>query len=68
VWRTLLIAAMGEALDDDERAIFKQFTGRAAQAGADPIAAQRTISAIILNVFVIACRGRCLSALIAQSR
>jgi hypothetical protein len=28
VWRTLLIAAMGEALDDDERAIFKQFTGR----------------------------------------
>jgi hypothetical protein len=28
-WRVLLIAAMGEALvDDDERAIFKQFTGR----------------------------------------
>ena len=28
VWRTLLIAAMGEALTDDERIIFKQFTGR----------------------------------------
>jgi hypothetical protein len=27
-WRTLLIAAMGEALTDDERIIFKQFTGR----------------------------------------
>jgi hypothetical protein len=28
VWRTLLIAAMGEKLLDSERAIFKQFTGR----------------------------------------
>lgn len=28
VWRTLLIAAMGEALDDDERALFAQVTGR----------------------------------------
>jgi hypothetical protein len=28
VWRILLIAAMGEALTDDERIIFKQFTGR----------------------------------------
>jgi hypothetical protein len=27
-WRTLLIAAMGEALDDDERALFKQMTQR----------------------------------------
>jgi hypothetical protein len=27
-WRTLLIAAMGEALTDDERALFKQLTGR----------------------------------------
>jgi hypothetical protein len=27
-WRTLLIAAMGEALDDDERALFKRITGR----------------------------------------
>jgi phage terminase large subunit-like protein len=27
VWRTLLIAAMGEELTADERAIFKQFTG-----------------------------------------
>jgi hypothetical protein len=27
-WRTLLIAAMGEALTDDERPIFKQFTNR----------------------------------------
>jgi hypothetical protein len=26
-WRTLLIAAMGEALNDDERAIFRQLTG-----------------------------------------
>ena len=28
-WRTLLIAAMGEALTDDERMIFTQLTGRA---------------------------------------
>jgi len=28
-WRTLMIAAMGEALTDDERAIFTQLTGRA---------------------------------------
>ena len=27
-WRILLIAAMGEALTAEERAIFKQFTGR----------------------------------------
>jgi hypothetical protein len=27
-WRTLLIAAMGEGLDDAERAIFKKLTGR----------------------------------------
>src|SRR5262245_37711091 len=27
-WRTLLIAAMGEPLTDDERALFKQLTGR----------------------------------------
>lgn len=27
-WRTLLIAAMGEALTDDERAVFKALTGR----------------------------------------
>jgi hypothetical protein len=27
-WRTLLIAAMGEPLTDEERAIFKQLTGR----------------------------------------
>ena len=27
-WRTLLIAIMGEALDDEERAIFKALTGR----------------------------------------
>jgi hypothetical protein len=27
-WRVLLIASAGEALDDDERAIFKQLTGR----------------------------------------
>jgi hypothetical protein len=27
-WRTLLIAAMGESLDDEERTIFKQLTGR----------------------------------------
>jgi hypothetical protein len=29
VWRTILIAAMGEALDDEERVIFEKFTGRA---------------------------------------
>ena len=28
-WRVLLIAAMGEALTDDERSIFTQLTGRA---------------------------------------
>jgi phage terminase large subunit-like protein len=28
IWRALLIASVGEALTDDERAIFKQFTGR----------------------------------------
>jgi hypothetical protein len=28
VWRILLIAAMGEALTDDERVVFKAFTGR----------------------------------------
>ena len=27
-WRTLLLAAMGEALTDEERQIFKQLTGR----------------------------------------
>jgi hypothetical protein len=27
-WRVLLVASMGEALDDDERALFKQLTGR----------------------------------------
>ena len=27
-WRVLLIAPMGEKLTDDERVIFKQFTGR----------------------------------------
>jgi hypothetical protein len=27
-WRTLLIAAMGEPLTDEERIVFKQFTGR----------------------------------------
>ena len=30
-WRILLIAAMGEALTAEERAIFKQFTGREAE-------------------------------------
>jgi hypothetical protein len=28
-WRVLMIAAMGEALDDDERVLFTQLTGRA---------------------------------------
>jgi hypothetical protein len=33
-WRTLLIAAMGEQLiDDDERAVFQQFTGRDREPG-----------------------------------
>jgi hypothetical protein len=32
-WRTLLIAAMGEELDRDERAIFKKLTGREREAG-----------------------------------
>jgi phage terminase large subunit-like protein len=32
-WRTLLIAAMGEELDDDERARFKQLTGREREPG-----------------------------------
>src|SRR5262249_31784610 len=32
-WRTLLIASMGEALTDEERTIFKQFTGREQEPG-----------------------------------
>lgn len=32
-WRTLLIAAMGEALDDEERAIFTALTGRPQEPG-----------------------------------
>ena len=32
-WRTLLIASMGEALDDDERQLFKQLTGRDKEPG-----------------------------------
>ena len=31
-WRTLMIAAMGEALTDDERTIFTQLTSRIAAA------------------------------------
>jgi hypothetical protein len=27
-WRILLIPAMGEALDDDERTVFRKLTGR----------------------------------------
>jgi len=33
-WRVLVIASMGEALDDDERALFREITGRAAEPGA----------------------------------
>jgi hypothetical protein len=33
VWRTLLIAANGESLTNDERQIFKQFTGRNVEPG-----------------------------------
>jgi hypothetical protein len=33
VWRILLIAAMGEALTDDERVVFKAFTGRDKEPG-----------------------------------
>jgi hypothetical protein len=32
-WRTLLIAAMGEELRDDERVIFKRLTGREREPG-----------------------------------
>jgi hypothetical protein len=32
-WRCLLLAAMGEELTEDERAIFKQFTGREREPG-----------------------------------
>jgi len=32
-WRVILIAAMGEALDDEERAIFKTLTGRPTEPG-----------------------------------
>jgi hypothetical protein len=32
-WRILLIAAMGEGLDDEERAIFQKLTGRAEESG-----------------------------------
>ncbi len=33
-WRALLVGAMGEPLDDDERALFHEITGRAAEPGA----------------------------------
>jgi hypothetical protein len=33
VWDILFLSALGEALSDDERAIFKQFTGRDREAG-----------------------------------
>jgi hypothetical protein len=46
-WRTLLIAAMGEALADEERGIFNKLTGRAAEPG------QRVEEA----VFVVGRRG-----------
>lgn len=46
-WRTLLIASMGEALTDDERAIFQLLTGRAREPG------QR----IEEGVFVVGRRG-----------
>jgi hypothetical protein len=32
-WRSLLIASMGEALLDDERALFKELTGREREPG-----------------------------------
>jgi hypothetical protein len=32
-WRVILIAAAGEALDDDERVIFKKLTGRTGEPG-----------------------------------
>jgi hypothetical protein len=32
-WRVLLIAAMGEALTDEERAIFAKLTGRGRESG-----------------------------------
>jgi hypothetical protein len=32
-WRTLLIAAMGETLSEDERAIFRALTGREREPG-----------------------------------
>ena len=31
-WRVMLIAAMGEALTDDERAVFESLTGRPQEA------------------------------------
>ncbi|EKF43483.1 hypothetical protein NA8A_05608 [Nitratireductor indicus C115] len=35
-WRTMLVAIMGEELTDDERAIYRQFTGRDAEPGFIP--------------------------------
>jgi hypothetical protein len=32
-WRTLLLAAMGEELTEDERPVFKKFTGREREPG-----------------------------------
>jgi hypothetical protein len=55
-WRTLLIASMGESLTDEERAVFKQLTGREREPG------QRVEEA----AFVIGRRGgksRAMSAL-----
>lgn len=42
-WRTLLIASMGEALDDDEREIFTQLTGRARE----PMARVEELCAVV---------------------
>jgi hypothetical protein len=43
IWRILLIAAAGEPLDDAERAIFKQFTGREREPG-EPIDTWLTVA------------------------
>ena len=42
-WRILLIAAMGEALTDDERVVFKQLTGR----DREPLARVEELAAVV---------------------
>ena len=67
-WRTLLIAANGEALvDDEERAVFKQLTGRACE----PLQLARILAAAVGRrggkSSAVGCYGAYLAALVDHS-